>query len=275
MTSRWPLAFTAVLVLSAVGRAQQPAARDTSPATDPHAVQPERPTVATHAGTVAPGWLEIETGVERDQFVPSQVGLQTPTVLKFGIADHMQFSVFGNVVKPAGGSAGFGDLAAGAKWRLVDDAPIVGDFAVLPSIKFPTGSADAGTGTGTTDAGLLLISSHQFGDISMDVNVGYTHRSGNGSAAPTSATLWTVSVGGPAVGSLGWTAECYGYPGTGGPSGQPPIVALLGGPTFLARSYLAFDAGIIVPVRGGQPHALYAGGVYNVGHLWGKSGSSR
>ena len=29
---------------------------------DPRQVQPERPTVATHAGTVAPGYLEIETG---------------------------------------------------------------------------------------------------------------------------------------------------------------------------------------------------------------------
>jgi glucose-1-phosphate thymidylyltransferase len=35
-------------------------------APDPRAVQPERPTVATHAGTVAPGWVELETGVEFD-----------------------------------------------------------------------------------------------------------------------------------------------------------------------------------------------------------------
>src|SRR5260370_36815211 len=34
---------------------------------DRHAVQPERPTVATHAGTVAPGWVELETGVELDR----------------------------------------------------------------------------------------------------------------------------------------------------------------------------------------------------------------
>ena len=33
---------------------------------DPRQVQPERPTVATHAGTVAPGYLEIETGVESE-----------------------------------------------------------------------------------------------------------------------------------------------------------------------------------------------------------------
>src|ERR1051325_4189243 len=33
-------------------------------AADPRAVQPERPTVATHAGTVAPAFLEIETGIQ-------------------------------------------------------------------------------------------------------------------------------------------------------------------------------------------------------------------
>jgi hypothetical protein len=30
-----------------------------------------------------------------------------------------------------------------------------------------------------------------------------------------------------------------------------------------------FDAGVIIPVTGPQPHALYAGAVYNVGRIWG------
>src|SRR5207248_820985 len=37
-------------------------------ARDPHEVQPERPTVATHAGTVAPGWIELEWGSEWDRY---------------------------------------------------------------------------------------------------------------------------------------------------------------------------------------------------------------
>jgi len=35
---------------------------------DPHEAQPERPTVATHAGTVAPGWVEFEAGSEFDRY---------------------------------------------------------------------------------------------------------------------------------------------------------------------------------------------------------------
>ena len=254
----------AVAHLGAQESPKKPAvAADTSK--DPHAAQPERPTVATHAGTVAPGWFEIETGVERDRL--GGTTLSTPTVFKIGLASRVQLSILGTVVRPSSGSAGVGDAALGVKWRLVEDAPILGDFAIFPAIKFPTGSGE--TGTTTTDASVLLISSHQFGDVAMDLNVGYTHRSGNGSVTPTSATLWTASFGGPFTGPFGWVAECYGLPSTSGPAGSPSFVAILAGPTFTARPWLVFDAGFITPLSGPQLHALYAGATYNVGQMWG------
>lgn len=234
---------------------------------DPHAVQPERPTVATHAGTVAPGWLEIESGVERDRFAPDFASTSTPTVFKIGLASHVQLGLFATTVHSKAGSS-VGDFAVGPKIRVLEDSPVLGDFAFLPSVKFPVGSINLGSGTGTTDASLLLISSHHFGDISMDLNVGVTRRSGDGTQVPTTSSLWTASFGGPLSGAFGWTLECFGFPGTSAPSGQPPVAALLGGPTVLARSWLAFDAGVIVPVHGPQPHALYVGAVYNVGQLW-------
>ncbi len=263
-----------ILILWALPVAAQradakPAPATTDSSTDPHAAQPERPTVATHAGTVATGWIEIETGVERDRVAPSTTAISTPTVLKIGLASSMQLGVFGTLNRPPGHSAGLGDVGAGVKWRLVESAPILGDFAVLPAVKLPTGSAATGTGTGTTDVSLLLISSHQFGDVAMDLNAGYTHRSGDGANAPTNATLWTASFGGPLAGSVGWVAECYGYPATSGPSGQRSSVALLAGPTLLVRRWLVFDAGAIVPLTGPQARALYAGAVYNVGRMWG------
>ena len=102
----------------------------------------------------------------------------------------------------------------------------------------------------------------------MHINAGYTRRGGNGSSAPKNATVWTLSTGGPLAGALGWVVEWYGYPGTGGSAGQAPIVALLAGPTFLLRTWLALDAGVIVRVSGPQPRAFYAGAVYNVGRIW-------
>ena len=235
---------------------------------NPRAVQPERPTVATHAGTVAPGYLEIETGGEWDRYSNQSRGALVPTVFKFGLAPRAQLSVFVPAVDPpGGGSFGIGDLAVGVKWRLMDDRPLFGRFAVLPTLKLPTGSKTSGAGTGTTDVGLLLISSHDVGPVALDINAGYTRRGGDGSTAPRDATAWTISTGGSAVGPLGWVAEVFGYPRTTGAAGQPSTVAGLVGPTLLVQTWLALDAGVIVPIAGSPPRALYAGGVWNVGRV--------
>ena len=252
--------LAAALVLIAARAAAQEAR-------DPRAVQPERPTVATHAGTVAPGWLEIEAGVERDRFAGSPATLSTPIVFKVGLAERAQLSILATTLR-AGSSTGFGDLAAGVKWRVLENANVLGDFALLPALKVPTGDKGMGAGTGTTDVSVLAISSHALGPVALDVNVGYTHRGGDGSRAPKDASLWTMSFGGPIVSRLGWVAELYGYPGTSGPAGQAPIVAVVAGPTFLVMPWLALDAGLIARVSGPQPRALYAGTVYNVGRIW-------
>jgi hypothetical protein len=240
---------------------------------DQHAVQPERPTVATHAGTVAPGWAELETGVELDRLAGTHT-LLTPTTLKIGLGRSVQLSLVDSFVRSTGNvpaASGLGDAALGIKWRLAENLPVMGDFAVLPSIKLPTGSVRRRTGTGTTDTGMLLISSHQLGEVSLDINAGYVRRSGDGSNAPRNATLWTVSGGTPVAGALGWVAELYGLPATSGPAGQDAIVALLTGPTVQIHGWLAVDAGIIVPLAGPQPHAVYAGLVWNIGRLGGRS----
>ena len=256
----------ALSILAFALAAGPPAAR--AQGADPHAVQPERPTVATHAFTVAPGWVEIEAGVERDRYGDRTVGATAPVEVKVGLTPHLQLDLDGSLVHlPATGVTGFGDLALGLKWHAAGGLPLVGDLALLGVLKAPTAPTASGLGTGTSDVALVLISSHRFGDFSLDVNAGWTRRSGSGARVPRSANLWTVSVGGPAIGALGWTAEVYGYPGTAGPAGAAPIVAVLGGPTLLARRYLAFDAGLIAPLAGPQPRAVYCGAVWNVGRL--------
>ncbi len=195
----------------------------------PHAAQPERPTVATHAGTVAPGWLEVEAGLEIDRGTnPAHQALGL-MVAKIGIAPRLQLSLFGSTVSRSDAPAGIGDLAAGIKWRLLDDNPLLGDFAVLPSLKWPTGSVPNGNGTGTSDASLLLISSRDAGPLHMDFNAAWIFRGGSGVNAPRDAWVWSASFSGPIRGRLAWTAELFGYPGTGGPQGDAPSVAFLAG----------------------------------------------
>src|SRR6478672_10578940 len=168
-------AVTTILIAATPIVAQQPtnkpglAAADTSK--DPHAAQPERPTVATHAGTVAPGWVELETGVERDNLHGAHTFF-TPTVLKLGVVPRVQLELASSFVHLSGTTpeySGIGDVSAALKWRAVEHAPVIGDFAVQPSLKLPSGSALNGTGTGTTDVGLLLISSHDWGDYALDL----------------------------------------------------------------------------------------------------------
>jgi hypothetical protein len=261
--------FTLVAIASIAQESQAQRTDSASPPDDPHAAQPERPTVATHAGTVAPGWVEIEAGVERDHLDGAHV-LFTPTVLKFGIVPRVQLELAGSFQHLSGALpdySGIGDVSAALKWRVLEHAPVLGDFAVQPSLKLPSGSASHGTGTGTTDVGLLLISSHDWGGYALDLNAGYTHRGGDGSVAPKDATLWTVSAGGPVYHALGVVVEFFGFPRTTGPAGENGTAALLTGPTYAVAKWLVLDAGVIVPLAGPQPRALYAGLTWNIGKL--------
>src|SRR5205823_7144424 len=101
---------------------------------------------------------------EFDRYADGSRGAVAPVLFKVGLAPRVQLEVQAPFVRPAGERVtGVGDFSVGAKFRLVDDAPVVGDFAILPSIKVPSGSVASGTGTGTTDVGLLFISSHKLG----------------------------------------------------------------------------------------------------------------
>jgi hypothetical protein len=276
--STHPLRIAAIgvtlAVSAAIAHAQAPDVQE-SIAQDPRAAQPQRPTVATHAGTVVPGWVEIESGVEFDRYGDRSRGGSVVTDVKIGLVPRVQLELQTPVVGPPGSDAtGIGDFLAGLKWRFAEKAPVLGQAAIFSSVKFPTGSTDSGTGTGTTDVSFILVSARKFGDVEMDLNVGYTRRSGNGDNAPKNASWWTASFGGPLHDWLGFAAELYGYPSTSGPAGADSIVAILVGPTATIRKWLVVDTGVIVPLTGPQPRAVYAGVTYNVGRLWGKSVTS-
>jgi hypothetical protein len=230
----------------------------------PRSVQPERPSVATHAGTVAAGYVEIETGLELDRASSGDRATQVPTLFKLGLSTRTQLAASIPVSSSTGVPFGLSDISVGLKWRITEDRPLIQDIAVLPSVKFATGGV---RGSGTTDVSVLLINSRTFGPVGVDLNVGMTWRSGDGSQSPRTSTLWTAAAGIPLRGTLSWTLECYGLPGTSGPSGSAPIVALLTGPTWVLRPEMAVDTGIIVPVTGPQPRAVFLGMVANVGRL--------
>ncbi|MEO8944936.1 MAG: hypothetical protein ABI338_00445 [Gemmatimonadaceae bacterium] len=261
------LALSPLLIATQAVAQSADSSRDTS-TTNPHAAQPERPTVATHAYTVAPGYVEIETGVQDAQ---PKTGTQfdAPLVVKFGLARRLQLELQTGYAHSASGGmtlSGANDLGVALKQRLLDDAPIVSDLSVQGTLKFPTGAT--GIGTGTTDLSLLLISSRKIGDSELDLNAAYTHRSGDGTKAPTGATFVTASFGTQfSGGPWGGVAELFSFPGTGGPAGMTTQAGFLFGPTLVVRPWLVLDAGAILNVANMGGNAAYAGVTYNVGRL--------
>jgi Putative MetA-pathway of phenol degradation len=234
---------------------------------DPRAVQPERPTVATHAHTVAPSYIEIETGVQGDRAGAGERTYSVPTVTKIGLTSHLQLNLNTPAFAGGGGqSSGLGDVSVGLKWRILDDHPVLGDFALLPTIKFPTGSTTKGTGSGTLDVGVTAIASYDVHGVSMDLNAAYTRVGGQNSTSASNAALWTASFGFPVAGRLSWVAEVFGQPTIDG-SGSESTVALLTGPTYLVSTAFNIDFGIIAPLHGDMPSAIYAGMVWNLGSI--------
>jgi hypothetical protein len=194
-----------------------------------------------------------------------------PIVVKFGIIPRLQLELQSGYVynRTAGASnsvdAGATDIAIALKQRVLEAAPIIQDLSVQWSVKFATGAHDIGTGT--TDLSVLLISSREIGATELDLNAGYTHRSGNGTTVPISATLLTASLGGTIWGALGGVAELFSYPGTGGLAGTHPEIGFLTGPTVQLRPWFVLDAGVIFNVRNIGANAVYAGVTYNVGRI--------
>ncbi len=241
-----------------------------------HVAQPERPTVATHAYPVAPGVLEIEAGVQ--VFRPDGYSeTDAPVVLKFGAARGLQVEAsWGWTRTRTAGEApvsGVTDLTIAPKVPLLHNAPVLANFSVQPALKLPTGSLARGTGTGTTDVGLLLISSRTLGRVSVDLNAGITRRSGDGSNAPRTATFLTFSSGYDLGHSWGWVLELFGYPGTAGAAGKPPQLGLLTGPTLTLRPWLVLDLGVVANVEGFPGNSVYAGVTWNAGRIPGWPGS--
>jgi hypothetical protein len=227
---------------------------------DPREVQPERPTVATHAHTVAPGFMEIEAGTQALLESSSASHFAWPVVVKVGLSTHTQL----NLTLPTPNTDG----GVGLKWRLLDDSPLLGDFAVLPFMTFSSGHNQS---LGTT-----VIASYMAGETAIDLNLTY-QREELGTKFSRDAALWTASFGFPVARRWGWVLEFFGDIPTAEPIGSgrsPATLYVLTGPTFTVEKYLALDVGVIKGINSDHSTSAYAGFVWNVGRLFGGNESA-
>jgi len=123
-------------------------------AADLPTVAPDRPSVSTSTQTVAPGGVQLETGIQYSSTsqaaAPDAREFSVQATLRVGLTPSLEFRVESEPLVRLRGDeqdTGFGDLSLGVKWRFNDQAegsawPSLGvePFFTLPSANPPIGS---------------------------------------------------------------------------------------------------------------------------------------
>src|SRR5947207_510055 len=126
----WPGAAAALATGSAAPAASQ----------SPHAANPERPTFATHAYAVAPGYAEVEQGLAARGTGSLREATSWDVNLKVGLSRHVQLGLFGPLYARTSGGSGVGDLGAATirltEWAVVDAGGAVGATGGTPDQLF-------------------------------------------------------------------------------------------------------------------------------------------
>ena len=178
-------------------------------------VQPDRPSVGTGSGLIAPGLFQFENGVEYSR--QSRAGnlpelrIGTEILLRAGITENLEARLLVEpvtVLTNGATESGFGDVTVGVKYRLL--AP--GDdgwpppFVILPFVKIPT--ARDPIGTEQVDFGAIAISTVSLPwKLSADLNAGIValgERHGFLAQA-----IASVSVNRAITDQLSWFAELF------------------------------------------------------------------
>jgi len=128
--------------------------------------------VSDSASTVAPGMFQLENGLSYSKGAERRTAVET--LGRMGLTPSLEFRVrVEPVVRLQNGvdETGFGDVAFGAKYRVLDDKGAAPEVAFLPFVKLPT--ADRPIGSEKIDFGLALILSKPLpADFEADFNIG-------------------------------------------------------------------------------------------------------
>src|SRR2546422_3182643 len=124
----------------------------------PHAANPERPTVATHAYTVAPGYAELEQGVRAQGLGNVRDQTSWEFNLKIGVARPLQLGLFGTGYNRTEQGNGVGDVGVALKLRR--DLSATHSLALVPAVTLPTGNQSLGLGAGRRDQLFLGVTTN-------------------------------------------------------------------------------------------------------------------
>lgn len=218
---------------------------------------PERPTVATHAYAVAPGFIEVEQGVSARGTNGLRQATSWDVNVKIGVTAHLQLGLFGPLLLRTGTGHGIGDWGAALKVRTALSGRVA--VAMVPAATFPTGLASAGLGAGRVLGQLVgVVSADGPAAVHVDLNAGVL-----GVGAGRLQWLTTASFG-RAFGRWGTAAELFRI-GAGGAGTRQ--AGLLGALTFAPARWIVIDGGGIAGLGAASPVAVFLGLTTNLGHL--------
>jgi hypothetical protein len=185
-----PTALVA-LAMALIGCAAATARADDTPT-----VTPYRPSVSTPAALSAPGWLEVEAGVQSSRAEDPRRRDSLPYSLKLAFTPDWGIRIAGDAwLRQLGADGtrvrGGGDTSFVLKRRFaVDDASA---FGVELGVKFPTARRELGSGH--SDVGLNGIYSTDFaGRWHADINASATHLGAFDPQAGSWQKAWAAAV---------------------------------------------------------------------------------
>ena len=226
-------------------------------AQSPRAANPERPTFATHAYAVAPGYAELEQGLAARGSTSLREQTSWDVNLKLGVSRHVQVGLFGPLYARTSAGAGVGDLGVAVKLRT--DLSSRAAVALVPSLTAPTGSEARGLGAGRALAGLVGVISADLPGVHVDVNAGPQ-------AIGAGAAQWFMSLSGSrTLGRAGVTGELFQF--TAGGAG-PRLAGVLGAVTIRLAEWAVLDAGGAAGATAATPDQVFVGITTNLGRLF-------
>ena len=87
-------------------------------------------------------------------------------------------------IQPRPSGLQLGDLVAEVRWQVLRPTPVLPGVVVRGLLKFPTGSAELGAGSGSQDVALVASAEHGIGPLALHAQVGVTVFGQSGPLAP-------------------------------------------------------------------------------------------
>jgi hypothetical protein len=237
-------------------------------AADEVAVTPYRPTVSTPAALSAPGWIEVEMGVQ-----DSNGGIPTPRdsapyTIKLAFSDNWGVRIGGELwVRDVGVKGhninGIGDTSLVVKRRFtVNDQSA---FGLEVGVMSPTAPAGLHAGSGGNDYGMNAIYSTDFASaFHADLNYSVTHVGLASTGESRDLKLWAAALSYAVDPRWGLTGELSGTQQIGTDSTKQLLLAA----TYSPYKRITWDVGFARGMTTATPSwSVFAGCTFLVSRL--------